>query len=140
MFGEEQLPGQLDLCCLAAKVAQEAASLFDQERLGQRPRLGLQDLDPLLQLLDQILQQWVPFSDFCSAMVVTNYMQDLQLVGPRRSEVKVGSKLGLHLLEDGVLRGPGGASHQALAAGAGRGAPARVGVVVDADPWNYIIL
>ena len=61
MFGEKQLPGQLDLSCLATKVTQEAAPLFDQERLGQRPRLGLQDLDPLLQLLDQILQSWDHF-------------------------------------------------------------------------------
>ena len=52
MLWKEQLPGQLDLCCLAAEVAQEAALLLDEERLGQRPRLGLQDLDPLLQLLD----------------------------------------------------------------------------------------
>ena len=57
MLREEQLPGQLDLCCLSAEVAQEAALLLDEERLGQRPRLGLQDLDPLLQLLDQVLQE-----------------------------------------------------------------------------------
>ena len=56
MLWKEQLPGQLDLCCLAAEVAQEAALLLDEERLGQRPRLGLQDFNPLLQLLYQVLQ------------------------------------------------------------------------------------
>ena len=52
---------------------------------------------------------------------------NLQLVGTRRSEVKVGPELGFHLLEDGVLGGPGGAPHQALAGRAPAAAASGVG-------------
>lgn len=55
-FGHEELPGDLHLGCLRRKVAEEATLLLNEEELGQLLGLGLQDLDPLLQLGDQIVK------------------------------------------------------------------------------------
>lgn len=55
-LGHEEFPGDLHLCCLCREVAEEAAFLFDEEKLGQLFRLGLQDLDPLLEFGDQIVK------------------------------------------------------------------------------------
>ena len=51
-LGQKELPRQLHLRCAEREVAEEAAFLLNQERLGQRLGLGSQDLDPLLQLAD----------------------------------------------------------------------------------------
>ena len=53
---QKELPRQLHLRCAEREVAEEAAFLLNQERLGQRLGLGFQDLDPLLQLADQVVQ------------------------------------------------------------------------------------
>ena len=55
-LGQKELPRQLHLRCAEREVAEEAAFLLNQERLGQRLGLGFQDLDPLLQLADQVVQ------------------------------------------------------------------------------------
>lgn len=55
-FGHEELPRNLHLGRLRREVAEEAALLLDEEELGQLLGLGLQDLDPLLQLGDQIVE------------------------------------------------------------------------------------
>lgn len=55
-FRHEELPRDLHLGCLRGEVAEEAAFLFDEEELGQLLGFGLQDLDPLLQLGDQIVK------------------------------------------------------------------------------------
>ena len=55
-LGHEELPRDLHLGRLRREVAEEAALLLDEEELGQLLGLGLQDLDPLLQLGDQVVQ------------------------------------------------------------------------------------
>lgn len=55
-FGHEEFPGDLHLSCLRREVAKEAAFLLNEEELGQLLGLGLQDLDPLFQLGDQIVK------------------------------------------------------------------------------------
>ena len=55
-LGHEELPGDLHLGRLCREVAEEAALLLDEEELGQLLCLGLKDLDPLLQLGDQVVQ------------------------------------------------------------------------------------
>lgn len=55
-FGHEEFPRDLHLSCLRREVAEEATLLLDEEELGQLLGLGLQDLDPLLQLGDQIVE------------------------------------------------------------------------------------
>lgn len=55
-FGHEELPGDLHLSRLSGEVAKEATLLLDEEELGQLLGLGLQDLDPLLQLGDQVVE------------------------------------------------------------------------------------
>ena len=82
VLGQKELPGQLHLGRGPREVGEEATLLLDQEGVGQRLGLGLQDLDPLLQLEDQVLQ----------------------LHGPGHAEVKVRLELGLHPLEDWVLQ------------------------------------
>ena len=82
VLGQQELPGQLHLRRGAGKVGEEAALLLDEKGGGQGLRLGLQDLDPLLQLLDEVLQ----------------------FHGAGRAEVKVRTELGFHALEDGVLQ------------------------------------
>ena len=55
-FGHEEFSGDLNLSCLCREVAEEAAFLLNEEKLGQLLGLGLQDLDPLFQLGDQIVK------------------------------------------------------------------------------------
>lgn len=55
-FGHEEFPGDLHLGRLCREVAEEATLLLNEEELGQLLGLGLQDLDPLLQLGDQIVK------------------------------------------------------------------------------------
>lgn len=55
-FGHEELPWNLHLGRLCREVAEEATLLLDEEELGQLFGLGLQDLDPLLQLGNQIVK------------------------------------------------------------------------------------
>lgn len=55
-FGHEEFPRDLHLGRLSREVAEEAALLLDEEELGQLLGLGLQDLDPLLELGDQIVE------------------------------------------------------------------------------------
>lgn len=55
-LGQKKLPRQLHLRGAEREVAEETALLLNQERLGQRLGLGLQDLDPFLQLADQVVQ------------------------------------------------------------------------------------
>lgn len=55
-FGHKEFPGNLHLGGLRREVAEEATLLLDEEELGQLLGLGLQDLDPLLQLGDQIVE------------------------------------------------------------------------------------
>lgn len=55
-FGHEEFPGDLHLGGLCREVAEEAALLLDEEELGQLLGLGLQDLDPLLELGDEVVK------------------------------------------------------------------------------------
>ena len=55
-FGHKELPGYLHLSRLRREVAEEATLLLDEEELRQLLGLGLQDLDPLLQLGDQVVE------------------------------------------------------------------------------------
>lgn len=55
-LGHEEFPGDFHLGCLRREVAEEATLLLDEEELGQLLGLGLQYLDPLLQLGDQIVK------------------------------------------------------------------------------------
>ena len=55
-FGHEEFPRNLHFGRLCREVAEEATLLLNEEELGQLLGLGLQDLDPLLQLGDQIVE------------------------------------------------------------------------------------
>ncbi len=55
-FGHEEFPRDLHLCCLGGKVAEKATLLLNEEELGQLLGLGLQYLDPLLKLGDQVMK------------------------------------------------------------------------------------
>lgn len=55
-FGHEELSRDLHLSRLCREVAEEATLLLDEEELRQLLGLGLQNLNPLLQLGDQIVQ------------------------------------------------------------------------------------
>jgi hypothetical protein len=79
---QQELPGQLHLGRGPREVGQEAALLLDEKRGGEGLRLGFEDLDPLLELLDEVLQ----------------------LHGARHVEVKVRAELGFHALEDRILQ------------------------------------
>lgn len=82
-LGQEELARQLNLGRGTRKVGQEPTLLLDEKGARQGLGLGLEDLDPLFELLDEVLQ----------------------LGGARQAEVKVGAELGLHTLEDRVLKG-----------------------------------
>ena len=56
VLGKEELPGQFHLGCLAAEITEELALLLNEERLREWFGLLLQDLDPLLQFLDQVMK------------------------------------------------------------------------------------
>lgn len=56
VLGQQELPGQLHLGRGAREVGEEATLLLNKEGCGQGLGLGLQDLDPLLQFLNEILQ------------------------------------------------------------------------------------
>lgn len=55
-FGHEELSWDLHLSRLCREVAEEATLLLDEEELGQLLGLGLQNLNPLLQLGNQIVK------------------------------------------------------------------------------------
>lgn len=55
-FGHEELSWDLHLSRLCREVAEEATLLLDEEELGQLLGLGLQNLNPLLQLGNQIVE------------------------------------------------------------------------------------
>ena len=55
-LGHEKFPRDLHLSGLGGEVAEEATLLLDQEELGQLLGLGLQDLDRLLQLGDEVVE------------------------------------------------------------------------------------
>lgn len=55
-FGHQELARDLHLGRLCRKVAEEATLFLNEEELGQLLRLCLQDLYPLLQLGDQIVE------------------------------------------------------------------------------------
>lgn len=55
-FGHQELARDLHLGRLRREVAQEATLFLNEEELGQLLRLCLQDLYPLLQLGDQIVE------------------------------------------------------------------------------------
>lgn len=54
-FGHEELSWDLHFSRLRREVAEEATLLLDEEELGQLLGLGLQNLNPLLQLGNQVV-------------------------------------------------------------------------------------
>lgn len=55
-LGHEEFTRDLHLSGLGGEVTEEATLLLDQEELGQLLGLGLQDLDPLLELRDEVVE------------------------------------------------------------------------------------
>ena len=55
-LGQQELAGDVDLCGAEREVAEEATPLLDEERLGQQLDLRLQNLDPLLQFVDEVVE------------------------------------------------------------------------------------
>ena len=53
---QQELSGNLHLGCALREVAEESTFLLNEERLGQQLDTCLEDLDPLLQLTDEIVQ------------------------------------------------------------------------------------
>lgn len=55
-FGHEEFPRNLHLSRLGREVAEEATLLLNKEELRKLLCLGLKNLDPFLQLGDQIVE------------------------------------------------------------------------------------